>query len=354
MAGSEKMAGLKGLKLGTKTPLRIAAYCRVSTEMDSQEESFEAQRNFFLNEVGKNKDWILAGIYADNARTATMIRGRTDFQRMMRHAEAHQFDYIITKSISRFSRNTGDTLRSISRLNTLGIGVYFLEQSYDTMEKDNEMVLSVLASIAEMESKSISDNVKITLDRKNKQGTPTRTCAYGYEKSGTEWVVNRKQAIRVKLAFLMAAHGYSFTEIADRLNQFEAIDHTDRNWDCSVVREMLKNEAYMGDILTNKTTVRHVDSGKTQVENDGIVDQYYIDYHHDPIVGRLVWQQVSDMAKAKELAGQENFRKTYGEERWKCMEKIEELKLTARRDHLLSDVKKYLPIEPGRWMRGEG
>ena len=348
------MAGLKGLKLGTKTPLRIAAYCRVSTEMSSQEESFEAQRNFFLSEVTKHRDWILAGIYADNARTATMIKGRTDFQRMMRHAEARQFDYIITKSISRFSRNTSDTMRSISRLNALGIGVYFMEQGYDTMDKGNEMVLSVLASIAEMESRSISENVKITLDKKNSQGTPTRKCCYGYEKSGTEWVVHRKQAIRVKLAYLMAAHGYSFTEIAERLNQFEAIDHTERNWDCSMVREMLKNEAYKGDILTNKTTVRHDNSGKSQVENNGIVDQYYIDYHHDPIVGRLVWQQVSDMAKAKELAGQENFRKSHGEERIERMERIEELKLTARRDHLLSEVKKYLPIEPGRWMRGEG
>ena len=348
------MAGLKGLKLGTKTPLRIAAYCRVSTEMSSQEESFEAQRNFFLNEVTKNRDWILAGIYADNARTATMIRGRTDFQRMMRHAEAHQFDYIITKSISRFSRNTSDTMRSISRLNALGIGVYFMEQGFDTMKNESGMVLSVLASIAEMESKSISQNVKITLDRKNSQGTPTRKCCYGYEKSGAEWAVNRKQAIRVKLGYLMAAHGYCFTEIAERLNRFEAIDKTGRNWDCTTVREMLKNEAYAGDILTNKTTVRHDDEGKRQVANDAIVDQYYIDCHHDPIVGRPIWQQVSGMAKAKELAGQANFRKTYGTERWKCMEKIEELKLEARRDRLLSDVKKYLPAEPGRWMRGEG
>ena len=331
------------ITLQTPGKKRIAAYCRVSTDRNNQEDSFENQKQFFLNEAERHPDWELAGIYADQAKTGRQIKGRTDFQRMMRHAEAHQFDYVITKSISRFSRSTSDTLRSLEKLHRLGIGAYFIEQGYDTEAPGSQIILTMLAAIAEFESRNIAESICVTMDEMNKRGTPTRKCCYGYEKNeknGKEWVIVPGEGIRVKLGFLMAANGYSFKEIRDRLNQFEEMDRSGREWDYGMVRRLLLNEAYIGDLLLNKSTVVQMeDHSKAQVFNDGIKDQYYIDCHHDPLVGKALWEGIKDMFERKELAGQENFH---------GIRKVQNL---ARRDRLLDEVRKYLPKEPSALMK---
>ena len=192
-----------------------------------------------------------------------------------------------------------------------------------------------------MESESISQNIKLVLDAKNEMGTPLRKCAYGYKRSGETWIPDAKKAVRVKLAFLMAANGYCFTEIAQRLNQFEEADGTHKQWTGSLVRWMLQNEAYAGDILTNKTvTIRDRDSRK-QVRNDNIADKFYIDHHHDPMVGRTLYETVSRMLTERKLAGQDDFRG------------VDEVRTIARKDHLLDSVRKLIPSKPGRWMREE-
>ena len=165
------MSILEGLNLGTKTPLRVTAYCRVSTE-ESQGTSFEAQRDFFEKEIRSHPGWTLAGVYGDYARTGTQVEGRTGFQKMMKRAEQGCFDYIIAKSVSRFSRSTSDTLFCLRELSSLGIGVYFIEQGLDTLGGYGDLILSLLATIAEMESESISENVKTTLNGMNAKGTP--------------------------------------------------------------------------------------------------------------------------------------------------------------------------------------
>ena len=333
------MSILNGLTLGDKTPLRVSAYCRVSTEEESQGSSYETQRDFFENEIRSHPGWMLAGVYGDYARTGTQVEGRTGFQKMMRRAEQGCIDYIIAKSISRFSRSTSDTLFSLRELSSLGVGVYFIEQGLDTLGGYGDLILSLLATIAEMESESISENVKTTLTGMNAKGTPLQRASYGYAKDGKEWVINPTEALRVKLAYLMAANGYAFSEIATRLNQFERADRTGRDWDSHRVKRTLLSEAYIGDILTNKTAMVHVDGkGRKQVQNDNLEDQYYIDSHHAPLVGQPLWEMVSKMIEEKKLAGQERF------------EGVEEVRKLAKRDRLLDEVRKYLPGKPGRWM----
>lgn len=327
------MGALNYLTLGTKRPLRVAAYCRISTEEENEEEgSYAAQRLFFQNAISDHPDWENAGVFGDYARTGTTIRGRKDFQRMLKKAEEGKIDYILTKSISRFSRSATDTMLSLRKLTQLGVGVYFLEQGIDTLGGYGELILAALSSIAEMESESISENTKQSLDAMNAKGTPLRKTRCGYRRNGLDWVIDPEEAIRVKLGFLMAANGFTFKQIAGRLNELDGVDEYSRGWDTAKIKNMLMSETYTGDILTNQWTMVSGEDGKRIVRNDGIDDKYMIEYHHDPLVGRELWERINQMVENKELAGQKNFRG------------IEQVQRLAGRDHLLDPVREYLPM----------
>lgn len=335
------MGILTSLTLGTKTPLRVAAYCRVSTEEELQTESYESQRAFFTREIKEHPDWNLTAVYGDRM-TGTSIESRLGFQRMMKHAEAGTIDYILTKSISRFSRSTTDTILAIRKLKSLGIGVYFMEQGIDSLSDMGNLILETLAAVAEMESTSISQNLKLTLDAMNERGNPVRKAAYGYEKKGSEWSILPKESLRVKLAFLMAAEGYTFTEIAERLNQFEEKDRTGKVWTGAKVKRVLLNEAYVGDILTNKRVMIWNGEKKESIENDGREDQFYIKNHHEPMVSRDLFERIQELCEAGLLAGQKNFKG----------DRLQELRVLAKRDTLLDSVRRYPPYKKGRCTQG--
>ena len=334
------MVSLQTLVLGTKRPLRVSAYCRVSTR-GIQDESFETQRDYFIREITAHPDWEFAGVFGDYSRTGGMIKGRTDFQRMMICAQEHKFDYILTKSISRFSRSVRDVLQTIQTLNQLHVGVYFLEENLDTTIAHGEFIITALAAIAEMESDAVSENVRMIQEAYNLKGLPTRKCSYGYVKRGTAWVIEPVSALRVRLGYLMAANGYCFAEIARRLNQFENIDKSGKEWNSPMVKRMLRSESYIGDILTNKLTTIKDRNGRKLVKNSGIVDQCYIDGHHEAIIGHDLWDHIQKLIDAEELAGQKNFR---------GVDSIVAVRECAEADPHLESVKKYLPISPGRWM----
>ncbi len=323
------MGSLRGLNLGNKRPLRVAAYCRISYEEEEEESgSYANQRAFFKSEIDEHPDWELAGIFGDYNKTGTQIKGRTGFKRMMKKADEGKIDYIITKSIARFARSATDTLYAVRHLNKMGIGVYFLNEELDTQSMISELILSILSSIAEMESATISENVKLTFDAMNEKGTPLIRARYGYRKVGTEWVIVPEQARRVRIGFLMAANGYSFKQIADRLNIIESSENTGREWDGHMVKAMLMSEVYIGDLRTNKTTIIRDKLGKRCVPNKGIVDAFYIDHHHAPIVGRELFDQLNQKIARKGLAGQRDYKG--------CSD-LQEL---ARKDRLLM---KYAP-----------
>lgn len=335
------MGTLSALELGTKRPLRVAAYCRVSTAEEIQQNSYENQREFFLKEIHEHPDWILVSIYGDNACSGTSVERRTGFQRMISHAEKGTIDYIITKSMSRFSRSTTDTIRTLQKLTALGVGVYFLEESIDSLSDTGHIIIDTIATVAEMESVRISENVKVSLDSSNQQGRPLRKAAYGYKKNGREWEVNEPESIRVKLAFLMVSEGYTLTETAKWLNQFEEKDSTGKIWDYKMIRNLLKNEAYIGDVLTNKTLVVWDGKQKKIVKNDGLADQYYVKNHHDPVVSLAVFEKVNELVDGKELAGQRNF---------KGFRSLQELSMLAKKDKNFNGVRKYLPFKKGKFI----
>ena len=335
------MGILSTLNLGTRRPLRVAAYCRVSTEEEMQGNSYINQNKFFSREIFEHPDWRLAGIYGDKGKSGTSIRKRTGFLAMIKNAEKGCIDYIITKSIARFSRSTTDTILTIQRLKAIGIGVYFMEQNIDTLSDAGNFVIETLATVAEMESVSMSQNTKVVFNSMNARGTPLRRSAYGYKKEGKEWHVVPEQALRVKLAFLMVSEGYCFAEIAKRLNELEEQDKTEKKWNSSTVRYLFTNEVYKGDILTNKNIMVWDGTEKKEVKNDNLEDKFYISDHHEPIVGNEIFEKISKMCKAKELAGQKNFKG------------IGDVRIIARDDELLGCVRKYLPAKKGKWMKGE-
>lgn len=338
------MGILSGLTLGSRRPLRVAAYCRVSTEEELQSRSYESQREFFSKEIREHPQWQLTAIYGDRAKSGTSVESRPGFKRMLRHAEAGTIDYIITKSISRFSRSTTDTILTLRKLKDLGVGVYFLEQNIDTLSDVGQMVIETLATIAEMESVSISQNLKLALDAMNEKGCPLRKCAYGYEKKGLEWHVVPCEAFRIKLMFLMAAEGYTFTEISNRLDELEEKEHTGKKWNSAMIKRALTNEVYAGDILTNKKVVIWNGTEKKLVSNDGLVDQYYIKNHHEPLIGRQFFDCIRALCLLGKLAGQNNFNRNDSKE-------LQNARTLSRRDFNLDCVRKLQPNVKGRYMR---
>lgn len=361
------MGILSTLHLGTRRPLRVAAYCRVSTEDEMQSESYESQRAFFAKEIWEHPDWNLTAIYGDKAKSGTSVERRLGFKRMIKHAENGCIDYIITKSITRFSRSTTDIILTLQKLKSLGVGVYFMEQGIDTMSNVGQIVIDTLASISEMESISISENIKHISDSMNERGCPVRKSSYGYKRDGLDWTIVPQEALRIKLAFLMTAEGYTFMETANRLNQFEAIDRTGRVWDGSTVKYALTNETYVGDILTNKKVNIWDGKEKKQVINDGQEDQFYIKNHHEPLVGRELYERIQELCTAGLLAGQKNFysqlqssapstltdtgNQAFTQQAGKARDYMQELKILAKRDHHLDSVRKYPPYKKGRCVK---
>ena len=284
--------------LNAKQPVRVAAYIRISSEEELKETgSFRTQQQFFKNSIKARKDWQLAGIYGDYAKSGTQIYGRQSFQQMLQDAALGKLDYILTKSVSRFARNTADCLESIRRLSALGVGIYFLEQGFDTSNSYGELILTVLASIAEMEAESNRENQLLIHRTMNAKGTPVIAARYGYRRNKLQWFIQPQEAERVKLAFAAAAKSETITTIVQQLNCIEKKEETGKHWSSASVKRMLTNEIYVGDLLTNKYCTLHTAERKKTVRNKGLADQFYIHDHHEPIVNRKLFETVGRLLK---------------------------------------------------------
>jgi DNA invertase Pin-like site-specific DNA recombinase/DNA-binding transcriptional ArsR family regulator len=261
---------------------RIAAYCRVSTNNNNQDDSLESQKQYFLNEVKRHPEWELAGIYADLAKTGTQNKGRTDFQRMMRHAEEHKFDYIITKSISRFSRNVSDTMRCLEKLHDLGIGVYFLEQGYDTEEQGSQ----------------ISEIQKWVYRYRAEHGIfrARRGMYFGYNTDNGKFIPDENAGI-VRSMFKMFAAGKELNVISDIVNSYGVLTTKRKPFTSASVKSILKNEVYVGDIHIGKTPSRNVITKKI---DENYYDKY-VEYHHEGIVDRELWEAVQKIFDGRKI-----------------------------------------------------
>jgi site-specific DNA recombinase len=257
-----------------KPKLRVAAYCRVSTDSEEQATSYETQIEHYTSYIENHRDWVLAGIYADDGISGTNTKNREEFNRMIDDCMAGKIDMIITKSISRFARNTLDCLKYIRQLKEKNIPVYFEKENINTLDSKGEVLLTIMASLAQQESQSLSQNVKLGLQYRYQQGIIQVNCSrfLGYTKDeNNRLVIVPEEAEIVKRIFREYLEGKSMLKIARGLEADGILNGAgNKKWHTSSIAKILRNEKYIGDALLQKTyTVDFLT--KKRIKNNGIV-----------------------------------------------------------------------------------
>ena len=274
--------------------IRVAAYCRVSTDDDDQLGSFESQKLYYEQKIRANRDWVNAGIFADEAITGTKVDKREGFQAMIQKCQNGEIDMVLTKSISRFARNTLDTLQYVRMLRERNIAIYFEKENINTMDMNGELLLTIMSSLAQQEVESLSQNVKMGLKMKMKRGELigfNGCLGYDYHPEDKTLTVNEEEAEIVRFIFDMYLQGYGTTTIANRLMELGKRNKKGEvSWHTHGVMGIIKNEKYKGDILLGKTFTTDPIS-KRRLANMGEEEQYYIRDHHEAIVPREVWDE---------------------------------------------------------------
>jgi DNA invertase Pin-like site-specific DNA recombinase len=287
----------KGIRPELKV-LRVAAYCRVSTKLEQQEGSYEAQIDYYTEKINSNPNWKLAGIYADDGISATNTKKRDDFNAMIEDCMAGKIDMIITKSVSRFARNTVDALQTIRKLKEKNIAILFEKEGVNTLEGSGELLITILSSQAQEESRNISENTRWGIVRRYENGIISvnhkKFMGYTKDKKTGELVIVPEQAEIVRRIFRMYLEGSSILEITRALEEDKIKTVTGKDtWHPGVIERMLINEKYMGDVLMQKTyTVDFLT--KKRVKNNGIVPQYYIEDNHEAIIPKEIFYKVQE------------------------------------------------------------
>ena len=280
--------------------LKVAAYCRVSTDDEEQLNSYEAQIKYYTETISKNPSWIFGGIYADEGITGTMVKKRKNFLRLMRDCEKGKVDYILTKSISRFARNTVDSLSWVRKLRAMGIGVYFEEQAIDSLKAENEMLIGLFSVIAQSESENISSNVKWGIRQSMKNGKfASNFDCYGYRRGedGIPKIVP-EQAEIVKLIYERYLDGESLDQIQSFLKRENIKTYRGNDvWGKEVIKSVLTNEKYVGDVMLQKTYCADCISKKVK-KNRGELAKYLVSNNHPAIIERETYNLVQlEMAR---------------------------------------------------------
>ena len=281
-----------------ETPkLRVAAYCRVSTDSDEQASSYEVQIEHYTEFIKKNSEWEFAGIFADDGISGTNTKNRDEFNRMIDECMAGKIDMVITKSISRFARNTLDCLQYIRKLKDKNVAVYFEKENINTLDAKGEIMLTIMASLAQQESQSLSQNVKLGYQYRYQQGEVMVNCSrfLGYTKDENKrLVIVPEEAEIVKRIYREYLEGSSMDKIKKGLEADGILTGAGKKrWHTSTIRKILSNEKYIGDALLQKTyTVDFLT--KKRVVNNGIVPQYYVENNHEAIIPREIFMQVQE------------------------------------------------------------
>ena len=275
--------------------LRVAAYCRVSTEEEEQQSSYEAQCTYYTDKIMTNPEWTMAGIFADEGISGTSTKNRDDFNRMIRRCRQKKIDLILTKSISRFARNTLDSLKYIRALKGMGIGIIFEKENINTLETDTELIITFMSAFAQSESESISANVRWGKRQAMKEGKASVNFKklYGYylDDEGNPQV-NSDQAEAIRSIYDQYLQGASLRMIKLSL-EGKAVPNPagGAKWDISQIRSILGNEKYCGDVLMQKTFTQDCINKKV-IKNTGQLPMYLIQNNHPAIVSREIYQAV--------------------------------------------------------------
>lgn len=279
---------------------RVAAYARVSMEKDTMLHSLSAQVSYYSDYIQRNPAWIYAGVYADNACTGTRA-DRPEFQRLIADCRAGKIDRIITKSVSRFARNTVTLLEVTRELKELGIDVYFEKENMHSTSGDGELMLSLLASFAQEESRSVSENCKWRIQNKFKAGIPTTTRINGYQMDHGKITVIPEEAETVRLIFALRRFGYGRTAICKELNARGIPAKNGGEWTVTCIGSLLQNEKYVGDLLLQKY-YREDHLEKRDKRNVGELPKYLIRNNHEAIVSRETFEAVQADIKRRAAA----------------------------------------------------
>ena len=279
--------------------LKVAAYARVSTDNEEQLSSYEAQVDYYKNYIKKNDKWDFVDVYADEGITGLNTKKRDGFNRMINDALNGKIDLILTKSISRFARNTVDTIMTIRKLKEKDIEVIFEKENIRTLDPTCEMVLTIMSSLAQEESRSISLNC--TWGQRKRFSDGKYSVAYshflGYD---NDFKINEKEAKVVRLIFDLFLQGKTYAEIRDELKARRIKTVTGKDiWEVSVIKNIIKNEKYCGDALLQKCYTKDYIT-KKHVKNNGNIAKYYVEKGHEAIISKEVYELAQIEIKRRE------------------------------------------------------
>ena len=284
---------------------KVTYYARVSTENDEQEDSYERQREHFEEKIMANPKWEYVPGYADWGVTGTKAEARKNFMRMIEDCRAGKINRILVKSISRFARNTVDTLMYIRELREMGISVFFETQNIDTMSASGDVLITILAAMAEQESRTMSTNIKWAYQKRFKDGQVLiNPATLGYKKDGDEYEIVEEEAEIIRMVFRNYLAGDSVRQIADALNAEGYMTRKGNGFKPNSILNILANEKYTGNAILGKTFKPDVLS-KHRVKNEGQAPSYYVENSHPAIIS----QELFDMVQA-EKERRKNLRST--------------------------------------------
>ncbi len=290
-----KITKLEPKKISLPTRKKVAAYARVSKDTERLLHSASAQVSYYSELIQKNPEWEYAGVYVDCGITGTITYKRDEFKRMLTDCEAGKIDIILTKSISRFARNTVDLLETVRHLKSIGVEVRFEKERINSFSEDGELMLSLLASFAQEESRSISENVKWGIHKRFKSGeigvANKHILGYQYDEEQKKYIIIPEEAESVRWMFQMYIDGVTLRDIADNLNNAGIRTILGNDFQEASVRQLIFNEVYAGDIRRQKCYVSDPIK-KDKIPNRGELPQYYMTDCHEAIIDRETYAKV--------------------------------------------------------------
>ena len=302
-------------KPNEKKKLRVAAYCRVSTDSDAQTDSFDAQKAHYESWIKIHDNWEFAGLFYDFGVTGTKTEHRDGLQNLLLECRAGKIDYILTKSISRFSRNTTDCIFLVRELLDMNIPIYFEKENIDTGSMESEFVLSILSSMAQDESRSISENNKWSVRQRFENGKYQFSCVpYGYMRDNEGFmVINPEEAEIVRFIYQSVLNGLGSEKIAKILEERQIPTRKSGKWTNSTVRDILTNEKYYGAAVFQKT---YTNESFHRKKNYGEVDRYFVEEHHEPIISKEIFERVKEIIEQRAsekriISGSDKYQKRY-------------------------------------------
>lgn len=283
--------------------LRVAAYCRVSSNSEDQLNSYETQKAVYMDLINSHEDWENAGIYADRGITGTSAKKRPQFQQMIRDCEDGRIDCVICKSLSRFARNTKDAIFYIRKLQELGVRLIIEKEDIDTEDSFSEMAITILAAFAEEESRSISENLKWAKRKKAQAGEVILPRVYGYQKVGDNYEVVPEEAETVRMIFDLYEKGASSVQIVQKLSEMAIPTYKGKDrWSDSVICDVIRSEKYIGDYRTQKYYSSDITDEKRFHKNNGELPYVYIENHHEAIISREQFERCGRILAYKNIS----------------------------------------------------